>query len=47
MDERRCIPVREWDPARQECVCTGGIILVAFVGAILGLWYVATHRIPQ
>lgn len=45
--ERWFTPVREWSPARQECVCTGAIIMVSFVGAVLGLWYVATHPIPR
>lgn len=43
----RWVPVRQWSETRQECVCISGIILVAFVGAMAGLWYVATHRIPR
>ena len=31
---------------RQECVCVTGIILVSFLGAILGLLYVSTETIP-
>lgn len=31
----------EWPQERQECVCVCGIILVSFLGAVLGIGYVA------
>lgn len=35
-----------WSRERQECVCVSGIIVVVFVGALSGLWFVATHPMP-